>query len=710
MSPVLVERSTLQTELPEAMQQAPRWLVWRAEGASGKPRKVPYYADGSRRQGRLDTTADWSRLATFDLALTAMESGTYSGLGFALGPDGSGHSWKGIDLDHVADHPGLGVIAEMLPGYVERSPSGTGLHAIGYGLAFKALGSNTTGIEAYSGGRYFTVTGEAIGGDIEDISQFVSERLAPLHAPPVKTKRHAPDSVANTHDLTAVQIDEVRSAIFHLHADDRDVWIKMGMALKTLGDTGRGIWLAWSATSEKFDPQDAVRVWDSFRGEGVTIKTVFAEASRAGWINPRANVVRIKPQVSAQPAPDPVPTVDDWQANLIVKVSKNGTEHIPCRVHNLILILRHATEFAGRIRYNAFSGQVALDGRDMDDVGPILMKAAVEKNWIDQEKVSTSEMIEALSAVAHTSPFHPVRDWLESLTWDGTPRIGSFCSTYLGRPDDDYHRAVMNALFMSAVLRIYKPGCKVDTMTILQGVQGIGKTKLWAALFNPWYAEVVDSLNTKDFFIGLSGVWCADFGELDQFSKAESTRIKQVLSSQADNYRGLWKGNHQKHPRQSIFVGGTNQDRFNNDATGARRFLPIVVNQAIDVDAVAKVRDQLFAEAVFNAKVDPGRWWDIPNASDHQEEIYIGDPWEDPVHQHLRDLDIAVKSNQYGAAYETTTAYVLYNVLKIDTGKHTRSDDMRVSAILKRAGWERKRRGKSWFYCATQRWIEERRE
>jgi putative DNA primase/helicase len=172
----------LRQSIPAAMRQARRWLLWRLEDRAGVKAKVPYYASGERRQGTLDTQADWSCLVDFETALKVYESGRYTGLGFALGPDESGHHWQGIDLDHIANNQKLKALADSLPGYVETSPSGDGLHAIGCGLAFRSLGSNDTGIEAYSKGRYFTVTGRAIRGDIEDVAEYVNETLAPLHS------------------------------------------------------------------------------------------------------------------------------------------------------------------------------------------------------------------------------------------------------------------------------------------------------------------------------------------------------------------------------------------------------------------------------------------------------------------------------------------------------------------------------------------------
>ena len=149
--------------LPRVMRDARRWLLWREEpnpDPTKKPRKVPYYIDGNRRSGSLDTSEDWGRLAGFEDAVIALQGGRYTGLGFALGPDGTGQFWQGIDFDHLDQHPELVKLINFLPGYRERSPSGNGVHAIGFGRHFRALGSNASGIEAYASGRFFTVTGD----------------------------------------------------------------------------------------------------------------------------------------------------------------------------------------------------------------------------------------------------------------------------------------------------------------------------------------------------------------------------------------------------------------------------------------------------------------------------------------------------------------------------------------------------------------------
>lgn len=170
--------------VPERMKQARRWLLWRSVANGGdKPRKVPYYANGAKRHGTLDSPEDLGQLATLDEAWRVLQTQpkSYAGLGFALGPDGTGMHWQGIDLDHLSQRSWLQPLADGLPGYTETSPSGDGLHAMGYGRSIETLASNASGIEAYSRSRFFTVTGDAIGGEITDLAGFVEQVLVPEH-------------------------------------------------------------------------------------------------------------------------------------------------------------------------------------------------------------------------------------------------------------------------------------------------------------------------------------------------------------------------------------------------------------------------------------------------------------------------------------------------------------------------------------------------
>ncbi len=297
---------TLRTEIPERMQEARRWLLWRSIPQAGKkPRKVPFYAGGGTREAT-DTSGDSARLVDMETAVEAMARGDFSGIGFALGADGEGGQWQGVDLDGTTERPELSALVELLPGYVERSPSGNGFHAIGYGPQFPALGSNASGIEAYSAGRFFTVTADACGGNLEDLSPFVRDTLAPRHGP---TKATEPTGTAPPVVLTSAQITELRSALNALPADDYAKWVAVGHALAGAGAVGRELWLTWSQTSDKYRPEDA-RKWLSFRGDMTGYQAVFAMAQRHGWVNPASKTAQVNaPEVSCQDGNPPAPSL-----------------------------------------------------------------------------------------------------------------------------------------------------------------------------------------------------------------------------------------------------------------------------------------------------------------------------------------------------------------------------------------------------------------
>ena len=276
-------------DLPDDMRRAPRWLLWKSIPTDqGRTRKIPHYTSGERRNGALDGPVDAARLAAFDQALAALQAGGFDGLGFALGPDGDA-CWQGIDLDDIDQHPGLRFIADGLPGYVEVSPSGHGLHAIGRGRYFPALAANTTGIESYAGGRFFTVTGKSAGlGEIEDIADFVEHRLAPLHGQGVvQRERPQPEAPPLSPEDLARLAPELRSALLVLDPDAYAEWIAVGHDLRGLGEVGRRVWEAWAQGSEKFDPRETDARWASFRPDHASYRAVFARAQAAGWVNPR---------------------------------------------------------------------------------------------------------------------------------------------------------------------------------------------------------------------------------------------------------------------------------------------------------------------------------------------------------------------------------------------------------------------------------------
>ncbi len=290
----------------EALRHVPCWLLWHLDLtmtlANGKHPKVPHYATShaKRAEGFL-TPADLAQLVTYDAAIAAASDryGFYSGVGIVSGVEvAPGWFVQGLDFDNMPADKVQSAPAAML-GYVEVTPSGAGLRAIGVGRKFNTLTSQGTNLEAYANGQFLTVTLRMCKDDgPTDFYEWVVEDLTPLHAR-IKAALQAAESGAGsvTGSLGIVQVDpqtvtELRSALFHICADDYDTWQRMGSALRCLGPTGLELWLTWSATSTKFDPKVAMEKWNKLGGERSSYQAVFAEAQSRGWVNPNSNEAR----------------------------------------------------------------------------------------------------------------------------------------------------------------------------------------------------------------------------------------------------------------------------------------------------------------------------------------------------------------------------------------------------------------------------------
>lgn len=287
--------------LPDAMLQAKRWLLWEERpnpDPTKKPLKVPYYSAGTPR-GATDTPEDAARLVSFNDAFEAYlgNLGKYTGIGFALGNDGTGNHWQGIDFDGLSQHRHLATLKDILPGYVELSPNGDGVHCIGYGRQFEAIGSNKEdGIEAYSTGRYFTVTANALqNGALHDLNFFIETHLQPIVSKRTKAKTNQEEY--ESYDLTKAQIAHVRSALTIFDAEDRPTWINFGIALKKHGNIGRSLWLEWSQQSDKYDANEASKKWNEFKVDTryeMDFRHIITSAQNAGWLNPNSSVEDIE--------------------------------------------------------------------------------------------------------------------------------------------------------------------------------------------------------------------------------------------------------------------------------------------------------------------------------------------------------------------------------------------------------------------------------
>ncbi|MBD8091716.1 toprim domain-containing protein [Pseudomonas fluorescens] len=368
--------------------------------------------------------------------------------------------------------------------------------------------------------------------------------------------------------------------------------------------------------------------------------------------------------------------------------TENGS--LIAHMQNVELILGNDERWAGVIGYSVFSSKIvklrsapfgggAGDWADIDDMR--VMK------WLAQQynlRVKASHVIEAVSVVAHDHSFHPVREYLEKLWWDRVPRLETWLTDVLGVNATEYSAKVGKRWLISAVARVMRPGCKADSVMILEGGQGAGKSTAMGILGGEWFMDTPFALGDKDSFQAIRGKWIVELGELDSFNKAESTKAKQFFSASTDTYRESYGRRTNDVPRQCVFVGTTNQEEYLKDATGNRRYWPVFCNK-VDLEQLREIRDQLWAEALFCFEAGD-IWWVTKDESwmfaEAQDERFVVDEWEGPILTWLEESQIG----------ETATGNeILTQALKLDFGHWGKPEQMRVGAIMHRLGWRKKR-------------------
>lgn len=300
----------------------------------------------------------------------------------------------------------------------------------------------------------------------------------------------------------------------------------------------------------------------------------------------------------------------DWREKL--KVTEKGA--LAQTIENAVIILRHDPSLKDSLAYNEMDHNIvslkSLPWREIRGAS----------QWVDTDDAALrfymerlygmtgkDRIFDAVNVVAQERSFHPVRDYLSGCEWDGVPRVDTLLIDYLGAEDNAYTRAVTRKTLVAAVARIYKPGCKFDYMLTLRGRQGLGKSALIAKLGGPWFSDTFTTMQGKDAYEQVQGVWIMEVGELAGMRKAEAETIKLYISKQVDRFRPAYGRRLQEFPRQCVFIGTTNETQFLRDTTGNRRFWVVDTpnNPTHDMwdELTSETIKQIWAEAVelYNA-------------------------------------------------------------------------------------------------------------
>jgi len=288
---------------------------------------------------------------------------------------------------------------------------------------------------------------------------------------------------------------------------------------------------------------------------------------------------------------------------------------------------------------------------------------------------------ETVEVIAREHAFHPVRQYLEALTWDGTSRIGHWLTDLLGAPGNEYTRLVARFFLIGMVKRVMEPGCKFDYCMVLEGQQGIFKSSALRVLGGPWFKDTDLDLQNKDAMVALQGAWLYEIAEMDSLSRAEASKQKSFLSRQVDEFRPVYGRREIRLPRQLCFAGTTNSWEWNKDPTGGRRFWPVEVT-SVDLQGLAAQRDQLFAEAIVEWRRG------TPCYPDRDQQRVLFDPEQLAREQSEGYVD-ALHDWVYSRTADFSMAEAVRDGLQMDYSKLTRDVQTRVGNALKALGCTR---------------------
>lgn len=493
---------------------------------------------------------------------------------------------------------------------------------------------------------------------------FAELMVAEIHGAPVSSSSGAADddddlfSIVRADPLD-IDEDEIEKIVADLPEDwveDRDYWFRVGMAFHHQyrgEDEGFEAWCEWSSQSAKFDRKDSFRVWESFRGKNnpFTFRSLIqaANASRfdddldldfdAGPATPAA-VIDLSDLIGGSTAlsvPAKAEIVEETDPDWKSKFHRNEEGELKSTLPNVALIIENDPRVRGVIQFNEFAQEIVLRGEPRQAKkkresahGPVNLENAIWRlrdplngdNWTDSHDIGLRTLVEtktqmqgyglkttdrdlrgAVDMAAHRRSFHPIKELITSVTWDGTPRAERMWIDYLGCEDNSYNQQAALLTLVGAVARIFQPGHKFDFVPILEGTQGKGKSTFIEILGLQWYGELTGDVgDPKQMIEVMQGKWILELGELSAMQRSEVNDLKAFVSRTHDKARLAWEKRAKEFGRQCIFIGSTNDREYLRDQTGNRRFWPIVCHlpgdRLIDNRKFAANVMQIWAEAV----------------------------------------------------------------------------------------------------------------
>lgn len=393
-----------------------------------------------------------------------------------------------------------------------------------------------------------------------------------------------------------------------------------------------------------------------------------------------------------------------WKSRLVKRQTRRGDEETVNCSANAVTILRNDPKWVGVLAWNELAQAIACRKpapwhpddmpanpdpmRPWSDTDGMRVQNYLQREW----GLTVSEQVayRAALVVAEAHPFDPLREAVLALKWDGLPRVHRWLPAYFGVEDTEYARLVGRIFIVGAIARALRPGCKMDTMLILEGPQGLFKSQGVERLFGErWFRETPIDLRSNDRFLSVRDCWCREWPELDGHGKTDAARVKSFLSAKNDDFRAPYARAMASAPRRCVFVATVNPPELGYlvDESGNRRMLPVECGKTgpIDLDAISTDREQIFAEALVMYQAG-AKWWpanldEQRLCNQEQDARMVAEVWSGKIGQWLEE-PLRLKPDT-----RITVRQVLGECLNVPAERWDKSNSTRVGHCLARAGW-----------------------
>lgn len=686
--------------IPGALKALRRWVAWGPDPESGKPKCPLLISDRERRAStrKTETWSEWKSAAIY----ADRCDGVTTGVGYVFTEeDGLVY----LDIDDCLDEAGAvrswaAPFVEPFLGtaYMEQSPSGKGLHIITRGALPEgavggkanfpeaATGERVPEVAMFSTGKYTTITGRvwqgqktireangAVAGVWEAAGiraratgiQVAGEAPADDALPDVDARK-VPRKVREEFEACrAAEAIDRSAARFQVYTDLAQRFTAAEIFSLVIQHAK---WFAASGAEEKGREQ----TWLDINRSVAKVQTAKSEFEEVK-------------EFSAAEEKKAHASWKDMGVAVKTRATKDGPVHDAVfGVFNIARVLSNHPEWKGRLRHNLFKDIIEIDGTPLKEVGLSKIAEFVRKVLLWDSEPQHNLVWAGILEAAEERAYNPVQDYLGSITWDGKSR----CDAWLvkaGCEDTPLNRDIGKKWLISLVARALDPGCKVDTVLVLEGPQGKKKSTLLQAVAGgaEYFTDAHVGMD-KDGMMVVHGAWVVELAELATMKRADREVVKQFISATFDDYRPPYARSVKRAKRHFVLTGSTNDNEYLNDPSGARRFWPVRAEaDKLNVAWVVKWRDQLLAEAVALYKSGEVWWFEVePEALlEAHAARFVEDPLTDKV-------DAFVEERRKDGAQPFTVGMVIE---RLGLQGDTRGTGQRIAEILKRRGLVKKR-------------------